>query len=277
VLKQRVLTAIILVPLVIGGIFALTALQFSIILALFVLLGAWEWTRLVKLDSLPQRLSYLFVLSLLLIACSYLRIFDGFLFALLGISVIWWLANIRFLISFRESQCQLTQQGWGWGHLGQGLMLLIPAWLSLVVIHSQPQHGPWLLLYLMVLIWVADSGAYFSGRKWGRNKLAPHVSPGKTREGLYGAVTLCLLFSVLAVFGFDFGWLTGLFFVVLSMITVVFSVLGDLLESAYKRRAGVKDSGAILPGHGGILDRIDSMTAAAPVFALGLGVMELMV
>jgi len=277
VLKQRVLTAIILVPLVIGGIFALTTLQFSIILALFVVLGAWEWTRLVNLDSLPQRFSYLFVFLLLLIACSYLKIFDGFLFALLIISVIWWLTKIRFLISFRESQCQLAREGWRWGNLGQGFLLLVPAWLALVVIHSQPLHGSWLLLYLMLLIWVADSGAYFSGRKWGRKKLALHVSPGKTWEGLYGAMTLCLLFSVLAAFGFDFGWSAGVFFVVLSMVTVVFSVLGDLLESAYKRRAGVKDSGAILPGHGGILDRIDSMTAAAPVFALGLGMMELMI
>ncbi len=276
-LKQRVLTAIILVPLVIGGIFALTTQQFSFVLALFVVLGAWEWARLVKLDSLPQRCSYLFVLLLLLIACSYLRMFDEFLFALLSISVIWWLAKIHFLISFREPECQLTQQRWRWGSLGQGLMLLIPAWLSLVVIHSQPQHGPWLLLYLMLLIWGADSGAYFSGRKWGRHKLAPHVSPGKTWEGLYGAMVLCLLLSVVATYGFDFELVAGLFFVILSMVAVLFSVMGDLLESAYKRRAGVKDSGTILPGHGGILDRIDSMTAAAPVFALGLGVMELMV
>ncbi|MEA3412443.1 MAG: phosphatidate cytidylyltransferase, partial [Pseudomonadota bacterium] len=137
----------------------------------------------------------------------------------------------------------------------------------LVDLHAE---RPELLLYLLVLIWLADSAAYFSGKKLGRTRLAPALSPGKSREGVFGALAATLLLGLAGAWWFDAGLVDGVYFVILSLLTALVSVEGDLFESLLKRRAGVKDSGRILPGHGGVLDRIDSLTAAAPVFWMGL-------
>jgi phosphatidate cytidylyltransferase len=150
--------------------------------------------------------------------------------------------------------------------LPMGLILLIPAWSGLVDLHKA---SPWWLMYLFTLVWGADTGAYFAGRALGKNKLAPAVSPGKTIEGMVGGLVLTM--GIMVAVGI-YRELPGLRFVAfagLSLLTVLASVLGDLVESMVKRHAGVKDSGNIFPGHGGALDRIDSLTAAAPVFALG--------
>jgi phosphatidate cytidylyltransferase len=162
-----------------------------------------------------------------------------------------------------------TLKGPDTGVFVSGLLVLIPAWAGLVWIH-QLSRGPYLVLFLLVLIWIADSGAYFAGRRWGRRKLAPLVSPGKTREGAYGALAGGLLWGgvLAALYGVSVPQQGCL--VLLCLLTVVASIVGDLYESLSKRERGVKDSGSLLPGHGGILDRIDSLTAAAPVFALGL-------
>ena len=129
------------------------------------------------------------------------------------------------------------------------------------------------LLFLLLLIWTADSGAYFAGRKYGKNKLAPLISPGKTKEGAYAAFAAS---GIVAFFGglwLDLSFIQFVFFILLSAIVVIYSIGGDLLESVYKRRAGVKDSGALLPGHGGVLDRIDSLMSAAPIFTLGVWIL----
>jgi len=146
--------------------------------------------------------------------------------------------------------------------------VLVPAWASLVVIHGVDPQGPRLLLFLMVLIWVADSFAYFAGRRWGRTKLAPVISPGKTREGVYGALAGAVLCGGGLVWLMPQG--NPLLLILFCLLIVLVSVVGDLFESLMKRQAGVKDSGSLLPGHGGMLDRIDSLTAAAPLFLLGL-------
>ncbi|HNJ85279.1 MAG TPA: phosphatidate cytidylyltransferase, partial [Agitococcus sp.] len=147
-----------------------------------------------------------------------------------------------------------------------GLILLIPAWAGLTDLH---QASPWWLLYVFCLVWGADTGAYFAGRKFGKHKLAPSVSPGKTIEGFVGGlITTSMLIVAVAIYR-DLSAIRFVAFVGLSLLTVLASVLGDLLESMVKRQAGVKDSGNIFPGHGGALDRIDSLTAAAPLFALG--------
>jgi phosphatidate cytidylyltransferase len=151
-----------------------------------------------------------------------------------------------------------------------GVLVTVPAWASLVLLHSREPDGPYVILYLLVLVWAADSGAYFAGRKWGKRKLAPVISPGKSWEGVYGGIALC---SVLAVavglaYGETLKQAAGLLLV--SLLTVMFSIVGDLLESLMKRQAGIKDSSNLIPGHGGVLDRIDSLTAAAPVFFIGL-------
>ena len=150
-----------------------------------------------------------------------------------------------------------------------GVLLLSAAWLSMVELKALESGDAWLLLILLI-VWAADIGAYFSGKRWGRVKLAPHVSPGKTREGMYGGLVAVGL-TVLA-----FSWWNELTFssvvylMLLSLVVGLVSVMGDLFESLLKRHAGVKDSGTILPGHGGVLDRIDSILAAAPLYYLGL-------
>ena len=151
-----------------------------------------------------------------------------------------------------------------------GLLILSTTWGSLILIHSSSERGPMLVIFLMLLIWGADSFAYFAGKRWGRVKLIPVVSPGKTREGVAGALAGSLLIGLclaryLGVTGVDF-----LLILLLALMTSSISVVGDLFISYLKRQRGLKDTGAILPGHGGALDRIDSMLSASPMFLLGL-------
>ncbi len=151
-----------------------------------------------------------------------------------------------------------------------GLILLCVCTVVLVFIHGHFEQGGWILLYLMTLVWIADIGAYFSGRRYGKNKLAPGISPGKTWEGVFGGVIanvvwMLLIFSLTDLLDTSLFWFLGI-----GLATSAVSVVGDLFESILKREAGVKDSGKILPGHGGVLDRFDSIIAAAPVFATGL-------
>ncbi|NOR40680.1 MAG: phosphatidate cytidylyltransferase, partial [Gammaproteobacteria bacterium] len=146
---------------------------------------------------------------------------------------------------------------------------LVPAWAALTTLHASGADGPKLTLMLLVLVWLADSGAYFAGRQWGKTKLAPAISPGKTWEGVYGGLLSSLVFAAVAggLYSHSFGW--TLKFMLVAAVTVLFSVAGDLLESLMKRHSGIKDSGHIIPGHGGIFDRIDGLVAAAPMFLIG--------
>ena len=147
-----------------------------------------------------------------------------------------------------------------------GLLVLIPAWLALLRLQAQ---NPWWVMYVMGIVWGADTGAYFAGRKWGQRKLAPDVSPGKSIEGVIGGLSVTLVLAIVVAVQIEMNLFRALCFVFLTGFVCLVSVLGDLLESMMKRHRGIKDSGNILPGHGGILDRIDSLTAAAPVFLLG--------
>lgn len=162
-----------------------------------------------------------------------------------------------------------------------GGVILIPAWLSLILIHSSTSQtspvntsGISLIIFLFLLIWLADSAAYFSGRKFGSKKLANNVSPGKSWEGVYGALSMSLIFGASYAIYADMQFIAAVYFILLVLLTASFSILGDLVESMFKRMAGIKDSSNILPGHGGVLDRIDSLTSAAPVFFAGLWAME---
>jgi phosphatidate cytidylyltransferase len=154
------------------------------------------------------------------------------------------------------------------GRLVGGFLVLLPAWLVPLTLRELPD-GKWLTLFLMLYVWGADTGAYFAGHRFGRHKLAPRVSPGKTWEGVAGGLATVLLVALAAgIYGFGFGPAALALWVALSLFTGLVSVLGDLFESRLKRIVGVKDSGTLIPGHGGVLDRIDAFTAAAPVFAL---------
>lgn len=182
--------------------------------------------------------------------------------------LIMWLLIFLFMISYRFSgQWSLTRRA---------LILLFSTaliWIcvnGLVFIHTHFEQGGWMLMYVLTLVWVADIGAYFSGKKFGKNKLAPGISPGKTREGVIGGILLNGLWVSFVYFLSD-GWGIGYVpFLMLSLITSAISVVGDLYESILKREAGLKDSGKSLPGHGGVLDRIDSVIAATPVYISGL-------
>lgn len=267
-LKQRLLTAALLVPLVVWGILALPTGWLAALFGLFLLQGGWEWSRLMQLKSPAVRFAYVGLLLAALGAAWWLwQREDEAWLALPVLSLFWWLLAVAWVLGYPHSARRWSAplvQG------VVGLLVLLPAWMAVVGLHANGEQGPRLVLYLLSLIWVADSGAYFGGRRWGRRKLAPQVSPGKTQEGVFAALFLGTCYALLAASLFQLPNGQWLPFTLLSLVTVMFSVLGDLAESMFKRHAGVKDSGTLLPGHGGVLDRIDSVTAAAPVFVVGL-------
>lgn len=264
-LKQRIVTAVVAVPVMIAAVLFLPTLQFSLLLALFILGGAWEWTRLIGIENSLWRVSYvLFIMASLFLL---LRFGQPVTVWLLLAATGWWL--LAWLMVVRHEKKGVAPFANTLLQCVAGWLVLVPAWFALVSLHGGIPHGGWMVLGLFSLIWMADIAAYFAGRRFGKNKLAPRVSPGKTREGMYGALLASGLLSLLLAQLLGLSWLSLLIFLALALLTVVVSILGDLLESLYKRTAGLKDSGTILPGHGGILDRIDSLTAAAPVFVLG--------
>jgi phosphatidate cytidylyltransferase len=273
VLKQRILSALILVPLVVLAVLRLDSGSFATVVAVALRLGAWEWGPLIPLHSLSVRIAFTLVVS-----AAVVLVWQFAQSELLVNSILWsamggWILML-FWITTPELGRSETPAHAAFKFV-LGIAILVSTWLALVVLHSRPDQGPRWVLFLLFLIWFADSGAYFAGRQWGKTKLAPQVSPGKTWEGVMGALTVCTLFA------FGFGGYIGLqgavlaSFTLVCLVTVLFSIAGDLLESLLKRHHGVKDSGALIPGHGGVLDRIDSLLAAAPVFVFGLRWIEL--
>lgn len=260
-LKQRIITAAVLVPIALIGFFLLDGAAFALFIGAVVTLGAWEWARLAGYTQQPVRVGYAALVGVLLVLLFQMPAFVPWL---LSAAVVWWLAATYFVLTYPGSQ-----RHWGGrnGSLLIGLLILLPAWQALVVLKQWPQ-GNWLIVAVMVLVWAADIGAYFSGKTLGRRKLAPQVSPGKSWEGMIGGLITSLLIT-LAV-GLYRDWLAReLVLALLGAATVVvISVVGDLTESMFKRSSGIKDSSQLLPGHGGVMDRIDSLTAAVPVFTV---------
>ena len=259
-LKQRVLTALVLVPLALAGLFGLAGGGFALFTGAIVLLGAWEWANLAGLERPAGRLAYVTILAALLIAAWL----SGM------VSTTWplWLGAAGWLISgywvarYPQSSGQWRASGI---RLAMGVWVLLPCWVGFIQLRGI--GGEW-LLYVLLLVWIADTGAYFAGRRYGRRKLAPRVSPGKSWEGVYGGMAATTLLALLFAAWLGLEVAQGLWLIVATLIVTLVSVLGDLLESMLKRLRGIKDSGHLLPGHGGILDRVDSLTAAIPLFAL---------
>lgn len=266
-LKQRVITALILVPLVFFAVLGLSNHSFSLVLAAVTLLAASEIAPLGGIRSTGGMLLFLVLQAGLLLGFHWLQSSVHASWLIYPFAA-WWLGVVLVLLSgkFRVK----SEQGLSAGVLAGGSLLLAGSWYALSHLHGMTTFGPQLLLFLMMLIWVADSAAYFSGRTWGKHKLAPNVSPGKTVEGVYGALAGAALCAVVL---WSLNWINGATLLVLlplCLLTAMVSVGGDLWESVLKRKRGVKDSGRLLPGHGGVLDRLDSLIAAAPFFLGGL-------
>lgn len=261
-LKQRIITGVILAPLVVAGFVLLDSLWFAVMVGFIVTLGAWEWARLAGVQSQPGRVAYAVVVALLL-AGLYLAALPPYVLLLPALA--WWLLATGMILRYPNGKNLLSSS-----MVAQlfGLLVLLPAWYGLVWLRSQ-EAGLWLILAALVMVWAADIGAYFSGKTFGRNKLLPRVSPGKTLEGLLGGVLLSEVLAVAAMLYLDWSASSIVLGMVGTLVVVLFSVVGDLTESLFKREQGLKDSSNLLPGHGGVMDRIDSLTAAIPVFALG--------
>ena len=265
-LKTRLLTALALVPLVFWGVLSLPNAWFALVLGIVVLGAVWELGNLCGLGSTLSRLLVVGAsigLLWLVFEVRYSLWATGLIQAL----AIGWLINLVLLLSGKV--VPRRKDGFRPLFLFTGLLALAAVWMALVRLHGMADHGPQLMMFFLLLIWVADSGAYFAGRKFGRRKLAPHISPGKTIEGVAGALGGGLLCALVLV------WLQWLpvswwLLVLICISTVLVSVGGDLWESVLKRERGMKDSGNILPGHGGVLDRIDSQIAAGPWFVASL-------
>ncbi|GAC1623035.1 MAG: phosphatidate cytidylyltransferase [Nevskia sp.] len=263
-LIQRVITALLLLPLVLGPVIFLSTPWVFGVFAIIVLLAAWEWSALMGLTAAGPRVAYVALVALALVASWHLAALGLGLWILLA-GAVWWLHALSLVVGFPAN---FRLRPWGPGLMGAaGLLMLVPALLGVAKLHA----GGWLrIFFLFGLVWMADIGAYFAGRAFGRHKLAQEVSPGKTVEGAVGGFFGALLIVATAPWVFGFGRFDWLPLILLCVLVIGVSIVGDLTESMFKRLRGVKDSGRLLPGHGGVLDRIDSLLAAAPLLALGL-------
>ena len=307
-LLQRVITAAILVPLVALAVFKLSGDFFALIFGLIILMAAWEWSHLIGINE-PKR-KCLFLLGLLLpmlwiqfwtqflegsqyvietaqqdlyqhakkvgwssissfmeyLNIPDVRLYSGIIEWFAILPVIFWVL-VMALIKHSPAgvlKLELTAKQKAW----LGWFVLIMAWMFIV--RLRVLYGSEMVMYFLVLIWVADISAYFVGKKYGTTKLAPEISPGKTMAGFYGALASAVVCGVLLSLLYGFPLMNASDIVLLSVLTVLISIYGDLFFSVVKRQSGVKESGSILPGHGGILDRIDSQIAAAPFFYAGI-------
>ncbi len=265
-MKQRVVTALLLAPLAIALILLLPTPAFAVVIGGLCLLAAWEWTRLSGLRDRRVRGVLLAFATLAFWALWHWRDHDTVILVIAA-GAAWWVVALLWLKQFSFAAAPTRENTLL--KLVVGMFVVFPAWIALMRIHAAPDHGHWWALYALVLGWSADTFAYLAGMRWGRRKLAPSISPGKTWAGVYGGLAAT---AVVAAIG---GWLLGvqdlrlLALVVLALLCVCFSIVGDLFESLIKRHAGVKDSGALFPGHGGAFDRLDGIFALLPLFALG--------
>lgn len=277
-MKQRIITALILAPLAIAGIFLLPIKFFMLFVAAIFLLASKEWGAFVDPDSTSSSILYIFgfvlAITLMLLPIETVWSVDGInpmIFNGLIVAAIWWAVSLVLVANYPKMTAF-----WATNKVIKaifGLLTLIPFFWAMIVlrsinIHHDFYYGGALLMYVFLLVWAADTGAYFCGKSFGKYKLAPNVSPGKTTEGFIGGAVSSMAVAFLASIVLNIQTEKMALFFVAALITTFVSALGDLSESIFKREAKLKDSGNLLPGHGGILDRIDSLTAAVPVFTL---------
>jgi phosphatidate cytidylyltransferase len=261
VLRERVVTAIVLAAVLLGVMLGLPPVATVWLLTVLVLIGAWEWAAFIGTATPAKRAAFTIAVALALVACLYFYgRWPGFVSVVMTIAVAWWFIAFLWLCVAPGRVTPVTAAL-------AGFLSLVPCWLALVHVTFITQSTRW-VLFTLALVWAADTGAFFAGRWWGRVPLAPRVSPKKTWEGALGGLAASGAVAwASANWVFDVGpWP----FVTTCIAVAALSIVGDLTESMLKRAAGLKDSGTLFPGHGGMLDRIDSVTAAAPalVFAL---------
>jgi len=267
-LLARLTTAAIMIPVFVGALFWLPNKYWMLFLLPLLLIGGWEWTALAGYRHGSRWLFVGILLMSVLPVLFFVFGLDGVLptsqvpseALLYGAATLFWLAIVpAWLGALWRLRNPLLLGVAGW-------VVLVPTWLALVRLQAQPLD----LLILLCVVWLADSGAYFAGSWIGTHKLAPEISPGKTWEGVIGAfVTIAVYYFLLRlIFAPWLGWVGEPVGIILFAVITVMSIEGDLFESWMKRAAGVKDSGTMLPGHGGVLDRIDGLTAAMPIAAL---------
>ncbi|MEM7432384.1 MAG: phosphatidate cytidylyltransferase [Pseudomonadota bacterium] len=254
-MQQRIITAVIALAILYVVLFQLPGDVTELIIAALLLAGAWEWSGFLGVKSAATRAAYVGLVAVAFVVAGFFIATHTQTVLLVG--VVWWLAAFVWTFFFPTPIPH-------WFRWLAGMIVLVPLYLALIVLY---RADPMLLLFVLLIVWMADIGAYFAGRFFGRVKLAPAISPGKTWEGVIGGllavVALTLVRSV---------WVETNLAVMLPFCLAIasISIVGDLTVSMFKRTAGVKDSGMLFPGHGGVLDRIDSVAAAAPLFAFGL-------
>lgn len=264
-LKQRLLTAAILIPLVVMAILLLPTIGFIALLTVIILMAMWEWLSMAQMKPLTKVLASLSFIAALVILLTMAAINY-----LLLSGLIFWLLISFIIVLFAHRPLPATLARGFHNKLMTYLLSMLVALLfvySAVWLHGIAGNGPWLVLYVLISVWLADTGGYFAGKRWGKHALAKAISPNKTLEGLMGGMVLVALWSILA-FLLGITQLLPLFtWILISVLTGLISVSGDLFESLFKRSYQIKDSGHLLPGHGGMLDRVDSLLAAVPFFA----------
>ena len=276
-LKQRIITAISLLIGLIGTTTQLSLFNFTLFISLVVVLASWEWGGFIGLKESSAKLTYSLTIAAMIIGLYFILDIStrdssvDFVRAsiLLGLGLLFWILMVFVLAGYPENKSAWNNES---KIACMGMLALVPSWVGLVVLKSLEEAGL-LVLALVILVAAVDIGAYFAGVNFGSRKLAPNLSPKKTWEGVWGGFALCAVISVAMIWAANsyFLDLTSAQMVVLfflAPLTTFFSVIGDLLESMLKRNQNIKDSGRLLPGHGGILDRIDSLVATAPPFVL---------
>lgn len=268
-LLPRVITALILLPLLLGAIFGLGTSHLYLAFSLVGVIAAVEWCGFMGLPNPLLRAAYAGAMAVTLAAVWWLT--SGAANAIVPalVSLLWWCAAIVLVVRYPAS---FPNGPWKPVRMAPlGLLLIAATLITVAALHRQT-NGPWRLMFMLFIVFAADVGAYLVGRNYGKRKLAPAVSPGKSIEGAIGGLVLVALWAAAAgsyVFQID-SLLHMALLIAVSVFTAAVSVIGDLTESLFKRLRGLKDSGTLLPGHGGFLDRIDSILAAAPVFYLGV-------
>ena len=265
-LITRISSALVLSSVFLFGLFSPWNI-FPVLIVLLLSIAAWEWASLASIDRGYGKAIYVgIVVTLLVLMAVFQDYLLQFVFKFALIVFWFWILLTPLLVKFPATAELFRNKAFA---IGISIMILVSSAAGLLWLRMQ-DNGPWLVLFLLLIVTNADSGAYFTGKKFGKTLLAPQISPGKTFEGFYGGLCVNFVFGLILSLSLSFSPKESFWIMLIVVATSLFSVGGDLLESAIKRSRGVKDSGTILPGHGGILDRIDGLCAATPCFIFGI-------